>query len=253
MGDSVITAADRRTFRDQGFVVIPGVLSAAQIGRGLSLAEDLLDAEPVPLGYAGQLARWPSFGPEGHPLLDFYRDIGLARLATGLVREGLPLTEPSAAQLAVTVPTYRHRPGGPHLDGITPPLPGGTPGTFALLAGVWLTDQSQPDLGNLYVWAGTHLRAGAFLAEHGADLLTRPDELRPGPYPPVDLGEPRQATGPAGSILLAHYLLAHNIGGHFGPPEAEWRRTFYYRVSAAGHRERWRTIVTDPLREFRRD
>jgi len=121
--------------------------------------------------------------------------------------------EPGAAQLAVTVPTWRHRPGGPHLDGITPLLPDGTPFTFTLLAGVWLTDQSEPDRGNLYVWPGTHLRAGAFFAEHGVGLLTRPDELRPGPYPPIELGEATQAMGPAGSILLAHYLLAHNIGG----------------------------------------
>lgn len=82
----------------------------------------------------------------------------------------------------MTIPTYRHRPGGPHLDGITPLPPDGTPFTFT---------------------------------------------------------------------LLAHYLLAHNIGGHFGPPEAQWRRTLYYRISAAGHKQRWRTIVTDPLHEFR--
>lgn len=251
MGNSVITAADRRTFREQGYVVIPEVLSAAQIDHGRTLARDLLDTEPVPPGFAGQLSRWPRFGPEGHPLLDFYRDAGLGHLAAGLLREDLAPQEPDAAQLAVTVPTYRHRPGGPHLDGLTPPLPDGTPSTFTLLAGVWLTDQSEPDLGNLYVWPGTHLRAGAFFAEHGADLLTRPDELRPGPYPPVELGEATQATGPAGSVLLAHYLLAHNIGGHFGPPEAQWRRTLYYRITASGHKERWRTIATDPLHEFR--
>jgi len=252
VGEAVITAADRRAFREQGYVVIPEVLSAAQIDRGLALAADLLDAEPVPAGYAGQLARWPRFGPGGHPLLGFYRDIGLAHLAAALVREDLPLQEPGAAQLAVTIPTWRHRPGGPHLDGITPLPPDGAPGTFTLLAGVWLTDQSEPDRGNLYVWPGTHLRAGAFFAEHGAALLTRPDELPPGPYPPVELGQATQATGPAGSILLAHYLLAHNIGGHSGPPEAEWRRTFYFRIVAAGHKQRWHTIVTDPLHEFRR-
>jgi len=251
VGNCVISATDRRAFREQGYVVIPGVLSAGQIDRGRVLAQDLLDAEPVPRGYCGQLARWPRFGSGGHPLLDFYRDIGLARLASGLVHEDLPLQEPGAAQLAVTVPTYRHRPGGPHLDGITPPLPDGTPSTFTLLAGVWLTDQSKPDRGNLYLWPGTHLRAGAFFAEHGAGLLTRPDQLGPGPYPRVALGQATQATGPAGSVLFTHYLLAHNIGGHFGPPTAPWRRTFYFRISAAGHKQRWRTIVTNPLHEFR--
>jgi ketosteroid isomerase-like protein len=55
----------------------------------------------------------------------------------------------------------------------------------------------------------------------------------------------------AGSLLFAHYLLAHNIGGHDGPAHAAWRRTLYYRLSTVGHSERWRTIVTEPLREFR--
>ena len=108
------------------------------------------------------------------------------------------------------------------------------PGTFSLLAGVWLSDQSEPDHGNLWVWPGSHLRAGDYFAEHGADAITRVDELGPGPYPRVDLGAPTQAVGPAGSLLFAHYLLAHNIGGHDGPAHAAWRRTLYYRLVPSG-------------------
>ncbi|MQY36849.1 hypothetical protein SRB17_48510 [Streptomyces sp. RB17] len=68
--------------------------------------------------------------------------------------------------------------------------------------------------------------------------------MAPGPYPPVELGDPVQATGTAGSVLLAHYLLGHNIGG-------ERRETVYYRLMAQGHREGWRDYVTDPHVEFR--
>ena len=32
-------------------------------------------------------------------------------------------------------------------------------------------------------------------------------ESDPGPYPKIELGEPIQAVGPAGSVLFAHYLL----------------------------------------------
>ena len=256
-----VTDSDRRFFREHGYVVIPAALTDTQITRGLALVEDQLAAEPPPDGHVGHLARWPRFdnpATDGsdephrvHPLLDFYRETGIADLAAGLVREDLPLTEPDFAQVAVTVPTWRHRPGGPHLDGLGPLTPEPGPYSFTLLAGLWLADQSVPDHGNLYVWPGTHLRAGAYFAEHGPDAITRLDEMQPGPYPHVHLGAPTQATGPAGSVLFAHYLLAHNIGGHFGPPDDPWRRTLYYRLSALGHQTRWRTIVTEPLHEFR--
>jgi hypothetical protein len=41
--------------------------------------------------------------------------------------------------------------------------------------------------------------------------------------------------GPAGSVVLAHYLLGHNIGGHDGPAGASWRQVAYYRLHATGH------------------
>lgn len=246
-----VTAEHRRSFHEQGYVVIPGVLSDAQLDRGRALVDAILTDDPPPPGHLGNLARWPRFGPDGHPLQDFYRDTGVARLAAGLLRADLPPQDPDFAQLAVTIPPWKHRPGGPHLDGLIPPAADGVPGTFTLLAGIWLSDQSQFHQGNLWVWPGTHLRAGAYLAEHGAHALARPDELGPGPYPPIDLGTPTQATGPAGSVLFAHYLLAHNIGGHDGPATAGWRRTLYYRLSAAGHREHWTTAVTKPPHEFR--
>jgi hypothetical protein len=137
----------------------------------------------------------------------------------------LPPDDPDFAQVATTIPAWSHRPGGPHVDGISPPLPDGQAGTFWLLAGVWLTGHEEPDRGNLWVWPGSHLRAGAWLAEHGADSLPR---LQPElSYPPVELAVPLQVTGPAGSVLLSHYLLGHNIGGHDGPVGAPIRQVVY--------------------------
>ena len=95
------------------------------------------------------------------------------------------------------------------------------------------------------MWPGTHLRFGAYLAEHGADAL-----MNSGPYPTIEPGEPVQAIGEAGSVLLAHYLLTHNIGGHDGPPGADAGQTGYYRLRATGHEKRWRETVTSPLLEF---
>ncbi|HEY2313592.1 MAG TPA: phytanoyl-CoA dioxygenase family protein [Streptosporangiaceae bacterium] len=250
---SAITSAALAAFRKQGFVVIPGVLDDRQLACGRRTAAAMLTAEPPPAGQTGPYFLWPRFAPAGegghdHGLQRFYRAAGIGELAAGLLRADLPPKEPEFAQLAVTIPRWPHRPGGPHVDGISPPSPDGTPGTFSLLAGAWLTDHSEPDRGNLWVWPGTHLRFGAYLAAHGADALAR---LHPEPYPPIELGEAQQVTGPAGSVLLAHYLLAHNIGGHDGPAGAPMRQVVYYRLQTTGHRGRWREAVTDPLSEFR--
>ena len=246
-----INDAQLSAFLNQGFVVVPGVLGAGQIAEGRAIVAALLEDEPIPDGHVGIHFLWPQFGPQGHPLLEFYRSIGLAEVASQFLRADLALDEPAAGQVALTIPHYEHRPGGPHVDGITPPEPGGWPGTFSLIAGAWLTDNREVDQGNLWVWPRTHLRLGQYLAERGAEALTRVEEMNPGPYPDVELGSPVQATGPAGSVLFAHYLLGHNIGGHFGPAGSERRETLYYRLRAHGHADRWRQVVTNPMLEFR--
>ena len=251
-----MTGIDRAAlaeFREQGYVVIPDVLDERQLALGRRVVTAMLTAEPPPVGHRGPYFLWPQFAAAGecghdHGLLRFYRSSGIADLAAALLSPDVPPDEPSAAQLAATIPPWPHRPGGPHVDGITPPLADGTPGTFSLLAGAWLTDHSERDRGNLWVWPGTHLRFGEYLAEHGADALA---QLPPEAYPPIPIGTPSQVTGPAGSVLFAHYLLAHNIGGHSGPVGEPMRQVVYYRLQARGHRSRWRSAVTDPLAEFR--
>jgi hypothetical protein len=241
----------RESFRTQGYGVLPGILGPGQLTAARAIAASLLAAEPPEPGHTGPYFLWPRFGPGGHPLLDLYGSAGIGGLAAELLGDGLGAVEPDFAQLAVTCPPFPHRPGLPHTDGLTPCEPDGRPGTFSLLAGLWLTGQDEPDRGNLWVWPGTHLRFGAWLAEQGADALASVPQRYVNPYPPIELGDPVQVTGPAGSVLFAHYLLAHNIGNHDGPAGSEPRKTVYYRLHAAGHRDRWRQAVTDPLLEFR--
>ena len=238
-------------FRREGFVVIPDVLTERQVAAGRHLVANLLAEDSTPGGHPGPHFLWPRFSTDGHPLLAFYREVGLARLAAKLLRPDLDVQDPDFAQIAITTPPWPHRPGGPHVDGLTPGEADGRPGTFTMLAGVWLTDHQQEDRGNLWLWPGTHVRFGRYLAERGADALTRVADMNDGPYPRIELGTPMQATGTAGSVLFAHYLLAHNIGNHDGAAEDERRETIYYRMLATGHRDRWREAVTDPLGEFR--
>ncbi|WP_377267859.1 phytanoyl-CoA dioxygenase family protein [Peterkaempfera sp. SMS 1(5)a] len=240
----------RLTFRRQGYLVVPGVLDQRQIAFGRRAVRAVLAKWPPADGHSGPHSVFRRFGEEGHPLLDFYRETGVEALAGQLLRRGLGMQDPEHVQVATTIPPWPHRPGGPHVDGLTPTEPDGRPGTFTVLAGVWLTDHTAPDRGNLWMWPRTHLRFGQYLAERGADALTRIDEMAPGPYPRIELGDPVQALGPAGSVLFAHYLLAHNIGNHTGSSADERRETLYYRLLAEGHRKRWREAVADPLAEF---
>lgn len=243
-----LTGAQLTQFRTQGYVVVPGVLTDAQVAAGRRVVAAMLDRNP-PQGVGAHFL-WPELH-DTHPLLRLYRAAGIADLAAELLRPDLALLDPVQAQVATTIPPWPHIPGGPHVDGITPTMEDGTPGTFSMLAGLWLTPHENVDRGNLYVWPGTHRGFGAYLAEHGADALAKVAELNPGPYPDIPLGDPIQVTGPAGSVLFAHYLLAHNIGGHFGTADDDRRETIYYRLQAEGHRAGWRDAVTNPLLEFR--
>ncbi|WP_413115929.1 phytanoyl-CoA dioxygenase family protein [Streptomyces sp. CY1] len=246
-----ITGEIMTAFRQHGFVVIPGVLSDEQIAQGRRVVAAMLERKPYADDHVGPYFLWPRFTSTGHPLLSFYQETGIGKLADQLLRTDLAVQDPDSAQVATTIPPWPHPPGGPHVDGLTPGEADGRPGTFSLLAGVWLTDHDRRHRGNLWVWPGTHLRFGQYLAEFGAEALTRVEEMNPGPYPKIELGEPTQAVGSAGSVLFAHYLLAHNIGDHDGVAETGRRETVYYRLHASGHRERWREAVTDPLAEFR--
>lgn len=250
-GMATITGEMRTTFRQQGFVVIPEVLSGEQIANGRRMVAAMLERKPYADGHVGPYFLWPRFPSTGHPLLAFYQETGIGKLADQLLRTDLAVHDPDFAQVATTIPPWPHPPGGPHVDGLTPGEADGRPGTFSLLAGVWLTDHDRRHRGNLWAWPGTHLRFGQYLAERGADALARVEEMNPGPYPKIELGEPTQAVGSAGSVLFAHYLLAHNIGDHDGVAETGRRETVYYRLHASGHRDRWREAVTDPLAEFR--
>ena len=99
---------------------------------------------------------------------------------------------------------------------------------FTLLAGIFLTDQTAEWMGNLWVWPGSHRAAAAYYREHGPDFL-----LRSAPYPRVELSEPRQVVGRAGDLLLAHYLLGHNIGGNVSASRREVVYTRAGRVIGA--------------------
>jgi Phytanoyl-CoA dioxygenase (PhyH) len=232
-----------RTFARDGYVVLPDVVPSGLIDAARRAISERVSREPPPPGHRGPHFSFVLKDASGLPaaLLAPLVESDAMPLARSLIGSA-QFDEPDHVQISRIIPPWPHRPGGPHIDGLTPPEPDGRPGTFTVLAGILLTDQTRENAGNLWVWPGSHLDTASYLRAHGPDSL-----LSCVPYPPIELGPPRQVVGRAGDLLLAHYLLGHNMGGNVSDVV---REVVYFRLLRAGHRARWREAVQDPLLEF---
>ena len=230
-------------FGERGFIVVPRAVGMEHCHRANAAIASLLATEPPPTAHTGQhfyWRDWPAAAAED-PFVQLLMRSGAFAAAGALVAPGV-LDTPELIQIALTLPPFDHRPGGHHIDGVAPTEGDGRPGTFTLLAGVILSDQTRDDMGNLWVWPGTHLTHAEYFRSHGPDAL-----LASKAYTPIALPAPEQVHGHIGDLLLAHYMLAHNIGGN---TSKQIRRMVYYRLRRAGHRQRWRDCIQDALLEF---
>ena len=240
MPDFAIAPEQLRTFAQDGYIVLPGIVSPELIAAARHEIARRVADDPPPPDHRG-----PHFYFIGEdiptPLLAPLNNSRAATLVRSLMANA-PFDPPEHVQISRNVPPWSHHPGGPHIDGLTPPEADGRPGTFTVLAGIFLTDQSNEDAGNLWVWPGSHTQTASYLRDHGADALRSCI-----PYAPVTLTPPRQVTARAGDLLLAHYLLGHNMGGNVSDTV---REVLYYRLRREHHRARWREVVQNPLLEF---
>ena len=151
-----ITTEDLRAFAEDGYIVVRQIVPHDQI-------------ETTRRAVAGEISKAPPHPSSRGPYFYFLTDIPPALLAA-LDDRVLPLAEslitparferPDHVQISLNIPQWPHVPGGPHIDGLTPPEPDGRPATFTLLAGIFLTDQTSLDAGNLWVWPGSHRKVG---------------------------------------------------------------------------------------------
>lgn len=226
-------------FAERGYLVIPQVVPENVLYRAGERTGALTAADPPPDGKHGPHFYFLDAGKEPALLAPFTESpaFGLAEELTG---QGT-LEIPGQVQVALNIPPFQHRPGIPHIDASNPePVDDPDLSTFTLLAGVLLTDQVAEDSGNLWVWPGTHLAHAAHFRAHGPDAFCA--------YPKIDLPEPVQVTGRAGDLLLAHYLLGHNIGGNFASDRI--RCALYYRVSARSHASRRERFLQDAWLDY---
>ncbi|HEY4456649.1 MAG TPA: phytanoyl-CoA dioxygenase family protein [Pseudonocardiaceae bacterium] len=226
-------------FAERGYAVIPQVVPPDLLATASRTIDRIIEKKPP-----GEAVRGPHFyfpdTAKVPSLLAVLTETTAWSCLESLTGAGT-LAVPGQVQVALNIPPFPHRPGRPHIDG-HPPLPDGRPGTFTMLACVLMSDQTGEDGGNLWTWPGTHLTHARYFREQGPDAF-----FTAAGYPPVELPEPEQVTGRAGDLLVAHYLLGHNIGGNVADST---RRALYFRVKHREHDPRWREFLQDPWLDY---
>ncbi len=242
-----LTDNQLREFGERGYLVIPGVVEESFLAAADAEIDALLDADPIPAGTEGK--HFWFLRPEELPAALAALDGSGARS----IAEELTAPHPlrlilNHIQVALNIPPYAHRPGGPHIDGHVRQHPGQqAPDSFTLLAGIFLTDETEVDMGSVWVWPGSHFVHRQLFHARGTDILmTTGGHITMLPDPPV-LGPQVPALGRRGDLLLTHFLLGHNTGGNL---TTTTRRMLYYRLGCPDHRTRWSTTFLDPLTEY---
>jgi ectoine hydroxylase-related dioxygenase (phytanoyl-CoA dioxygenase family) len=135
-------------------------------------------------------------------------------------------------------------PGAPHIDGHRPDEP---IGSFTMLAAIFLNDETERDSGNLWIWPGSHLGHQLLFDERGVEALKPVSGHACFLNPPVLFGTGQPVTARRGDLLLAHFLLGHNIGGN---TTDRIRRILYYRLATPDHRAHWADTFLDAFTEY---
>jgi hypothetical protein len=240
----VLTIEQLRSFADDGFLVVPGLVDPDRVQAANAVIDDLIAADTASGVHSNGRSHWNQTAPAlVRPFLD-PPVWTVAKQLTG-AELGPYVSGVHDVQVAVTPPPYPHRPGAGHLDGFKAGEE--RPRSFTLLVGVILSDQTGDDMGNLHAWPGSHREAADYARRHGVDAFVSA-VMGNEAMPPVDFSAGSvQVHGAAGDVVFAHYLLAHNSGGNTSDVV---RRTLYMRLRREGHDDRWRAFFTDPWADF---
>jgi ectoine hydroxylase-related dioxygenase (phytanoyl-CoA dioxygenase family) len=239
----MLTEGQRRQFASDGYVLLPGVVDESLVRAADAEVDELVAESPAPAGTVG--AHFYFLPPDRLSAADAaLRDSAALGLADEVVAPHHLEHAFDHIQVALNIPPYSHRPGAPHIDGHRPDEP---IGSFTMLVAIFLTDESLPDRGNLWVWPGSHRGHHQLFRERGVDVLKAVSGHAIMLDPPAWFGPGEPLLATRGDVLLAHFLLGHNSGGN---TSADTRRILYYRLAAEGHAERWADTFLDPFMEY---
>lgn len=240
-----LDAGRKRRLRDDGYVVVPGVVPPARVRAALREINHRLGLGPRPekdayadaVDYSSEYLSTPA-------IMGLLDKSPLPRLAESLLGAGK--VEPcNQAQVALRFPA---RPDAPaperlvHVDGLHSARhgpfarrPAKTKVRYTMGIGVMLSPLPRPFMGNFTVYPGTHRQLARKIKSAGLG------SLRAGLEKALDLPEPVQVTGKPGDAVLFHYQLAHDKERNLS---CDIRYMAFFRL---WHADAWNDVSTDYL------
>lgn len=231
----------KRHLIENGYVVIPGVVPKLML-------QDAMKAVNHAIGKAMHSNeaehRTPMRQLSGHPaLVNLFNGTPAKAIMDSLI--GQDYNPIQGVQAALRYPDYPDPPdpqAGAHLDGMLK-IKEGKVENFTALAGILLSDQPRPNMGNFVVYPGSHRLYEAYFREHGAEvLLTEESFGTMHRSPHVPLPDPVQITGQAGDLVISHYQLIHNGGPNISD---RIRYSCYYRIYHSHIQRDWKAPLID--------
>src|ERR1044071_7899863 len=109
----VLGRRQKQTFAEQGYLVVPRAVPRPRIDAARREVESLLAREPPPAGHQGPYSYFLDGVPPG-PLYALLYGGPALRVAESLIAPGT-FEAPEQVQVALNIPPFEHRTGGPHL------------------------------------------------------------------------------------------------------------------------------------------
>jgi hypothetical protein len=244
-----LTAAMKKRLREDGYVVVPGVVPEARLDAALREINHRLGTgrHPGKDEYADD-TDYLSERSDSPPIMALLYGSPLWSLAESLLGEGR-VERPSQGQIALRFPAETDEHDGDvhaHIDGMWSKNNPGAIERFTMCGGVLLTDLPRADMGNLTVFPGSHRRIAALVKKSGTGFWKK--RL----VDAIELPPAEQVTGKRGDVVLFNFQLAHDRGRNIAAPI---RCIVYFRFS---HKDAWRNndvaylrrAMTDPWLEW---
>lgn len=247
-----LSPAQLATFASEGYVVIedvipPALLEAAMRAINASIGQLATQAKVFSNKSSRSVPASEQAGSIGTsaPIVALAWQTRAWGAANSLLGAGM-VQPPGGAQVALRFPQppgAELRAGGPrqgrashwHIDG----MDRDRFAPFSLLCGVMLSDTLEADMGQLIVYPRTHLMLAERIRREGAAWVSQA-----APRPSLGDIEPVQLRARAGSIVLAHPLLAHRIGLNFS---SSIRYAAFFRFRSERHEELRKRLPRHPL------
>lgn len=244
-----LSAAQKKRLREDGFVVVPGVVPEARLDAALREVNHRLGTglHPAKDAYADD-EDYLSERSDTPAIMALLYETPLWDLAQSLLGAG-DVERPSQGQIALRFPAAKDEHDGEvhaHIDGMWSKNNPKAIERFTMCAGILLTDLPRKDMGNLTVFPGSHTRIAKAVARGGTGFWKK--RL----VDSIELPEPEQVTGKRGDVVLFNFQLAHDRGRNIAAPI---RCMVYFRFS---HKNAWRNddvaylrrAMTDPWMEW---